>query len=106
MMLGRLGYEADLTEHGDQAIAAYKAAKESGAPYDVLILDLTIVGGMGGMQTLEQLLAIDPDVKAIVSSGYSDNTILANYEECGFKGCLDKPYDLVSLSIKLHEVMR
>ena len=66
-------------------------------PFDLVILDLTIRGGMGGMETLRELVGIDPDVRAVVSSGYSDNAVPANYREQGFRAFLKKPYDLKDL---------
>ena len=83
-MLGQLGYEADSASDGSQAIEKFVKAKESGRPFDAVILDLTVPGGMGGKETMERLLRIDPQVKAIVSSGYSDGPIMANFKEYGF----------------------
>jgi len=65
---------------------------EAGKPFDVVIIDLTIPGGIGGQETLQHLLAMDPQVKAIVSSGYADDPVLANYADYGFKGMVVKPY--------------
>jgi DNA-binding NarL/FixJ family response regulator len=70
-----------------------------------VILDLTVPGGLGGKETLEQLKKIDPQVKAIVSSGYSDNPIMADYETYGFHGVISKPYRIPELSKVLHEVI-
>ena len=72
-MLKNLGYESEFAKDGAEAIEMYKAAKKSGKPYDAVILDLTIPGGMGGKEAIEKLLEIDPEVKAIVSSGYSND---------------------------------
>jgi PAS domain S-box-containing protein len=100
-----LGYEVDLTKDGGQAIDKYAQAKESGRVYDGVILDLTVPGGMGGKETIEKLLKIDPQVKAIVSSGYSDDPILGNFEDYGFSGVITKPYKVSELSKILHEVI-
>lgn len=100
-----LGYEVELTKDGGQAIDKYAQAKESGRVYDGVILDLTVPGGMGGKETIEKLLKIDPQVKAIVSSGYSDDPILANFEDYGFSGVIAKPYNIAELSKILHEVI-
>ncbi len=75
----------------------YQAAKESGKPFDVVILDLTIRGGMGGVDTVQKLREIDPDVKAVVSSGYSDDDAVSEYQKHGFRAFLKKPYDLEEL---------
>ena len=104
-MLGRLGYEADSASDGSQAIEKFVKAKESGRPFDAVILDLTVPGGMGGKETIEKLLKIDPQVKAIVSSGYSDDPIMANFKEYGFSEVIAKPYRVVELSKILQRVI-
>lgn len=76
----------------------FKGASESGEPFLAVIMDLTIPGGMGGKETIKELLKIDPFVKAIVSSGYSNDTITANFMEYGFKGVLAKPYKMQDMS--------
>lgn len=104
-MLGHLGYEADSASNGSQAIEKFIRAKESGQTFDAVILDLTVPGGMGGKETMERLLEIDPQVKAIVSSGYSDDPIMADFEQYGFSGVIAKPYRVVELSIILQGVI-
>jgi two-component system cell cycle sensor histidine kinase/response regulator CckA len=104
-MLQKLGYESEFAKDGAEAIEIYKAAMESGMPYDAVILDLTIPGGMGGKEAIKKLLEIDPEVKAVVSSGYSDDPVLANFQEYGFKGMMPKPYESLSLGKVLHEVL-
>lgn len=96
-MIKAIGHEVEFAEHGDEAIAMYRVALESGSPFAVVILDLTIRGGMGGVDTLHQLMALDSGVKAVVSSGYSDNSTLAEYRKLGFILCLHKPYSLKEL---------
>ncbi|MFC1838926.1 PAS domain S-box protein [Thermodesulfobacteriota bacterium] len=105
-MLEKLGYEAEFAEDGAEAIEMYKRTKESEHLYDAVILDLTVPGRMGGKEVINKLLEIDPEVKAIVSSGYSDDPVLANYEDHGFKGIMPKPYESSSLSRALHEVLK
>jgi len=75
-------------------------------PYDVVILDLTVPGGMGGKEAINKLLEIDPEVKAIVSSGYSDDPVLANFQEYGFQGMMPKPFESLSLGKVLFEVLQ
>ncbi len=104
-LLGHLGYDVDFAEEGRTAIKKYKTALETSAPYDAVILDLTIKGGMGGQETIKALKQIDPNIKAIVSSGYSDNPVVANYEEYGFCEVVAKPYEMVEFSQKLHRVV-
>ncbi len=75
-------------------------------PYDVVILDLTVPGGMDGKEAINKLLEIDPEVKAIVSSGYSDDPVLANFQEYGFQGMMPKPFESLSLGKVLFEVLQ
>ncbi|MHB8836812.1 MAG: PAS domain-containing hybrid sensor histidine kinase/response regulator [Candidatus Methylomirabilia bacterium] len=96
-MLASLEHEVACAETGETALAAYRVAQDAGRPFDVVILDLTIRGGMGGLETLRKLVEIDPAVKAVVSSGYSEDAALANYRELGFRAVLDKPYSIVDL---------
>lgn len=100
-LLMSLDWEAELTEKGEDAVQCYKKALEENNPFDVVILDLTIQKGMGGKETIEKLLDIDPQVKAIVSSGYSDDDVIANYQRYGFKEVLPKPYSLKQLKTAL-----
>jgi CheY-like chemotaxis protein len=104
-LLRELGHEAEFAEHGDSAIEKYRRAKADGRPFDVVILDLTIRGGMGGEETLRRLLEIDPGVKAVVSSGYSDDEVVAMYRQHGFRSFLKKPYDMLELGRMLDDVM-
>ena len=105
-MLGNLGYESEVAKDGAEAIQMVKEARASAKPYDAVILDLTIPGGIGGKEAIKKLLEIDPEVKAIVSSGYSDDPVLANFQEYGFKGMMPKPFDSRSLGKVLHEVLK
>ncbi len=104
-ILSHLGYDADFAEEGQCAVRKYQAALDASAPYDAVILDLTIKGGMGGQETIEMLKEIDPSVKAIVSSGYSDNPVIANYKQYGFCEVVAKPYEMVEFSQKLYRVV-
>lgn len=104
-MLCHIGYEVDFAKDGIEALRKYKSARQSGKPFDSVIMDLTIPGGMGGEEALRKLLVIDPNVKAIVSSGYSSDPIMATYEKYGFKAVLPKPYELKKLSTVLSSVM-
>ena len=91
-MLVSLGCEVVTVADGKTAIETYKDAKSSGKPFDLVILDLTIPGGMGGYEAYTELVKLDPQVKAIVCSGYSENSIVARFAEHGFKGRLSKPF--------------
>lgn len=104
-MLNTLGYHVTLASDGTQAIELYKQACYSPHPFDAIIVDLTVQGGVGGKEAIKQLLEIDHKVKAIVSSGYSNDPILASFKNYGFKGALVKPYKIQDLSAVLHQVM-
>jgi PAS domain S-box-containing protein len=104
-MLGRLGYEVELAADGAEAIARYSEAMAAGCRFSAVILDLTIPGGMGGKETIEQLLTIDPHIKAIVSSGYSDDPIMADFQKYGFSEVIAKPYRVVELSKILQKIL-
>ncbi|MBD3392577.1 MAG: PAS domain S-box protein [Chitinivibrionales bacterium] len=97
-MLGKLGYTAVCARDGAEAIERYREAMEAGTPFVAVILDLTIPAGMGGKDAVQELLKIDPAVKAIVSSGYADDPVLAQFEKHGFKGVAVKPYRIHDLS--------
>ncbi len=100
-----LGYDVEVVKDGAEAITQYKNAQKAGTPFDVVIMDLTIPGGMGGRETVASLLEIDPEAKAIVSSGYSNDPIMADYKAHGFKGVVAKPYSVEELSKTLRNVI-
>lgn len=97
-MLTSMGYTVEVSSDGVEAVEKYFAARASGTPFDVVIMDLTIPGGMGGKDAIQKLRAIDPAVKAIVSSGYSNDPIMAEFENYGFCGVVAKPYSIKTLS--------
>ncbi|ETR71330.1 MAG: response regulator receiver protein [Candidatus Magnetoglobus multicellularis str. Araruama] len=103
-LLTKMGYQTELCTDGLQVIEKYKEAIENKAPYDLVILDLTVPGGMGGEKTIKALLEIDPNIKAIVSSGYSNSPIMANHEDYGFCGVVTKPYTRTELAGVLNEI--
>lgn len=102
-MLEDGGYQVLQAADGDAALAIYKNSAE---PIDAVIMDLTIPGGMGGKETVKKLLCIDPRAKAIVSSGYSQDPIVANYQDYGFCGAIGKPYQWQELEVLLHQVLQ
>jgi PAS domain S-box-containing protein len=104
-LLRGLGYEVELAGDGAEALTRYQEARASGAPVDAVIMDLTIPGGMGGEEAIQKLLAVDPEARAIVSSGYSNNPVMADYKKYGFSGVLAKPYRITELSAVLQSVM-
>ncbi|MBU0544913.1 MAG: response regulator [Proteobacteria bacterium] len=105
-MLHMLGYEAEFAKEGSEAIEMYRKAMESGKPYDAVILDLTIPGGLGGKDAVNKLRELDPELRAIVFSGYSNDPVMSNYREYGFNGMLAKPFDLKTLGKVLNDVLK
>lgn len=104
-ILTRLGYELASVRHGEEAIQAYKAALETGDPFDLVIMDLTIPGGMGGKEAVVKLREIDPQARVIVASGYSHDPVMANYADHGFCGVVEKPVDLPALVDTLRRIL-
>lgn len=104
-MLIQLGYSVDTVTDGELAIEKYRGALEKGQPYDAVIFDLTIPGGMGGKKATERLTQIDPQLKAIASSGYSGGRVLAESKQYGFCAVLQKPYHLKEMASVLHKVL-
>ncbi len=105
LMLSSLGYEVEAARDGEEAIDLYRHAMESSLPFDAVIMDLTIPGGMGGKEAVQKIRAMDPHVKAIVSSGYSTDPVMAEPEKHGFRGVMPKPYRLKELSQMLHALL-
>ena len=91
-MLEKLGCRCWFAEEGNRALQLYQEALEANQPFDVVIMDLTVIGGKGGKETITELLRIAPEAKAIVASGYSDDQVIANYRQYGFVGYLTKPF--------------
>lgn len=96
-ILNQIGYSVDIAKDGKEALEKYISADKNGSPFDVVIMDLTIPGGMGGKETVKELLVIDPDAKVIVSSGYSTDPVMANFSEYGFNSRLTKPFQIKDL---------
>ena len=105
-MLGILGYEAGFAKDGAEAVELYKKAEQSVRPFDAVIMDLTVPGGMGGKEAVRKLAEIDPEVKAIVSSGYSDDPVMADFRKYGFSNVVAKPYNIKELGDALYEVLK
>lgn len=103
-MLESLGYEVETVCNGEEAIALYTTAKGSGRPFGAVILDLTIKGGLGGKETIKRLKEFDPDIRAIVASGYSTAPVMANFRKHGFLDALHKPYQLQDLEKSLEGI--
>jgi CheY-like chemotaxis protein len=104
-MLTSLGYESISAREGTEAIALYRCAQEAGTPFVAVILDLVVADGMGGQEAIARLRELDPQVKAIVSSGYSADAVMADFQRYGFSGVLAKPYRLAELRALLQHVV-
>ncbi len=104
-MLQQLDCEVTVARDGREALAIFRERRGRGQGFDAVILDLTIPGGMGGKETMTALLAVDPKVVGIVSSGYSNDPIMASFAAHGFRGCVAKPYTLQKLAATLHAVL-
>ena len=104
-VINRLGYDVETCIEGKEAVEIYTKAMESKEPFDVVILDLTNKIGMGGQATMKKLLEINPDVKGIIITGYSDDPVVANFEAYGFSGVIIKPATKDELSKVINEVL-
>ncbi|MBN2808773.1 MAG: PAS domain S-box protein [Deltaproteobacteria bacterium] len=104
-ILSRFGYEVVLAADGNEALAIYRQARESGAGIDLVIMDLTIPGGMGGKEAMAALKEFDPQAKVIVSSGYSNDPIMAEFEAYGFAAAIVKPFRLADLQAVVARVL-
>ncbi len=104
-ILRHVGYAVEIARDGGEAIDLYREAWKSGTPFDAVILDLTVPGGMGGKETVRKLLEIDPGTRAIASSGYSNDPVMANFREYGFMNVIPKPYKTADLSRVVFDVL-
>ena len=104
-LLESLEYTVECVQDGTEAVAAYQRAQAAGQPFAVVILDYTIPGGMGGLEALARLRAIDPQVTALISSGYTNNPVVADWAYYGFSGVVAKPYTIAQLQEALHNVL-
>jgi CheY-like chemotaxis protein/anti-sigma regulatory factor (Ser/Thr protein kinase) len=104
-ILKEIGYEVEIAKDGREALELYRTAEESARPFDVVIMDLTIPGGMGGKEAIKKLHEINPRVKAIVSSGYANDPVMANFRDYGFDAVIPKPYSGKDLSRIVHKIL-
>jgi CheY-like chemotaxis protein len=103
--LRSFGNDVDEASDGAEAIEKYKKAMKTKKPFDVVIMDLTVPGGMGGQVAIKKLLEVDPNAKAVVSSGYGNDPVVSNFEAYGFKNYISKPYKIDELRKVLNEVL-
>ena len=101
-----LGYEVQFARDGAEALALYAKEKSAGAPFDVVILDLSVPDGMGGREAIGKLKELDPSVKAVVSSGFANDPYVQNYAEYGFSGRLSKPYKINDMKVLLEDLQK
>jgi len=104
-MLVKNGHTVTLAEGGNEAIELYSRAVSSGNPFDLVIMDLTIPGGMGGNEAVKKILKINPKAKVIVSSGYSNDPVMANFKDYGFCAAIVKPFLQQELSRVVSETL-
>jgi DNA-binding NtrC family response regulator len=104
-LLANLGLTVVSAEDGESAVKIFKESYERGELFDLVILDLTVKGGMGGLEAFAAMMRITPEVKGIVSSGYSSDPVMSNYREYGFAGVLKKPYMFNELSSLIKELI-
>jgi PAS domain S-box-containing protein len=105
-MLKKIGYSVKYSRDGSETIELYKKAKKAGKPFDIVIMDLTIPGGMGGKEAIDKLIEIDPKIKAVASSGYSNSYVMSNYRKYGFSGVITKPYRAEDLNGLLQNLQK
>lgn len=105
LMLKKLGHEALEAEDGEELIETYRRRQKLGKPIDIILMDLTVPGAMGGKEAMQEILALDPDARAIVSSGYSNDPVMADYKGYGFKAAVTKPFLLGELRDAIADVM-
>jgi PAS domain S-box-containing protein len=105
LMLEKLGYEVGLAKNGAEALELFKQAWLAKEPFDAVILDSKVPGGMGGLETLTKMLEINPEVRAIISSGYSQDLIMSDYKKYGFIDVLPKPYRITKLSETINNIL-
>ena len=105
-MLEYLGYDVELSKNGDEALEKYSTAMKDGKPFGAVIMDLTIPGCRGGKEVIQDLINLDPSVRAIVSSGYSNDPIMSNCTEYGFRGVVKKPFKMDELSTVIERTLK
>ncbi len=105
MMLIRLGCSADCVSSGEEAVEVFKHQNNQGQPFDAVLLDLTIPAGMGGKEAIQKMRDVDPEVKGVVCSGYSNDPIMSDFRKFSFSGVLPKPFEIEDLGTVLATVL-
>jgi len=104
-ILEREGFQVELASEGLASVMRYQEQLEAGYPFAAVIIDLTLPGGYGGEKVVSEILARDPNARCIVSSGYADNDVMANFQAYGFRRALVKPYHGHELLTAIREVL-
>lgn len=104
-MLGSQGYEVEQATNGNTAVTLYQEAMDAGRPFDVVMLDLTVPSGMGGLDAFKAMQELDPGVKVILSTGYSHEPVVLNYRAYGIAGVAPKPYKVKELLGAMESVL-
>ena len=104
-ILSHCGYCVESVADGNEAIRRFREAKDNGEPFELVILDLTVPGGMGGEEAIRRLRDIDPSIKAIVSSGYSTEAHMADFKRYGFDGVIPKPYQMHLMKKTVYDLL-
>lgn len=104
-MLDFIGFDAVHVKDGADAVSEYKKQQERNRGFDLVVMDLTVPGGMGGEEAVNEILAIDEHAKVLVSSGYANDPIMLNYKDYGFIGTLSKPFDLSAIKKTIEDVL-
>ena len=104
-VLRHLGHTVEEVGDGTQAVAAYARARDARLPFDLVILDLTVRAGMGGQESILELLKMDPKVKAVAVSGYSEDPVILSPGRFGFRDGITKPFDVVALRDAIAKVI-
>jgi len=104
-MLGSQRYEVETAMNGNAAVTQYRAAKDAGKPFDIIILDLTVPEGIGGFEAFKAIKAFDPRVRAILSTGYSHDPVVLNYKKHGIAGLAPKPYMMHELLAAVEQAL-
>jgi CheY-like chemotaxis protein len=104
--LSRLGYKVVLSSDGAEAVEHYRENMVAGEPFNAVLMDLTVRGGMGGMEATQKILALDPQAKVIIASGYSEDLVMSQYQDYGFSGMVSKPFKISELSSILVKIIQ
>lgn len=105
-MLEHIGYEVDIARDGERAVELYHERYQTGKPFSAVIMDLSIPNGMGGQEAVTEVLKIDPGAKVVVSSGYTLDPAMVEYQKFGFSAAIGKPYNIPALDQLLNELVQ